>query len=247
MVFNDTTTKAGILQECEDWLFGGDYGVITGNTNRLYKFTNLCNRAVEEIDTEIMAVDERWQFDDTNYTDYPIATANLVAGQQDYQFDVSQIKILGVEILGADGVYYPLKPIDIHDIDKYGKGKAPTAYQSTNGKPLEYDVTANALFLYPAPAAADVTLSAGLKVYFQRAGELFVSSDTGKSPGFPSLFHELIAIKASNKFAKQNGMTEKARELDEIERKKIEKLREWYSNRHKENADAMTPFSENNR
>jgi len=245
--FSDTTNKSGILQECESWVFGGDYGIITGNTNRLATFTRLCNLAMDEIITKIFQVDERWQFDDTNHTDYPIGTTTLVAGQQDYTIDVTQIKITGVDIKDASGNYQPLKPMDMHDVRKYGKGQSLTEYQETDGMPLKYDVTANGIFLYPAPAAASVTLASGMKVYFQRAGHAFVVGDTTAVPGFPSLFHQLVAIKASNKYAKQNSMTDKARELDVIEAKREAELVEFYSNRHLENDPIITPFNESNK
>jgi len=234
MQYNDTTNKTGILQECESWLFGSDYGAITGNTNRLATFTRLANSALDEIITEIQTYDGRWEFDDTNYTDLPIATATLVDGQQDYKLDVSHIRITGVDILGSDGNYYPLKPKDMQDIRKYGKGQALTEYEETDGKPLYYDLLADSIFLYPAPAAASVTLAAGIKVYFQRAGEAFATTDTTKIPGIPSLFHENIVIKACRRFAKQNSMTEKARELDAEDQRLTGKMKEHYSTRHEE-------------
>ena len=247
MQFSDTTNKSGILQECESWIFGNDYGAITDNPQVLATFTRNANNAVNEIITEILEVDERWQFDDSNHVDYPIGITDLVDGQQDYVFDVSQIKITAVEVMGVDGKYKPLKPIDITDIEKYGKGTSPKEYKPENGTPLEYDVTATSLFLYPAPATGSVTMTAGLKVYFQRAGVAFVTSDTTAVPGFPSLFHQIVAIKASNRYAKQNSMTGKARELDVIETKLMEGLRSSYSNRHLENASTITPFIESNR
>ena len=247
MQYNETTNKSGILQECERWVFGGDYGAITNSTNRLATFTSHSNLAVSEIITEILKVDERFQFDDGNYTDLPIATRTLSDGQQDYGFDVTQIKITGIDVLGADGVYYPLTAVDIHDIRKYGKGKALTEYKGTDGKPLEYDVSSNSIFLYPAPATGFVTMAKGMKLYYQRDGVAFETTDTSVVPGIPSLFHELVAVKASNRYAKQNSMTEKARELDAIEFKLLENLREWYSNRHTEEEPRLVPMVENNR
>lgn len=237
--FNDTTNKSGILQECESWLFGGDYGAITGNTNRKLTFTRLANLALDETVTEIQSYDQRWQFDDSNYTDYPIGVTNLVAGQQDYVFSVEHVRVLGVDVLGADGKYYPLKPIDIHDVRKYGKGKSLTEFEPTDGKPEYYDLTADAVKLYPAPAAASVTTASGLKVYYQRAADAFASTDTTKKPGIPSIFHQIIPVKMSRMFAKQNSMTEKARELDEEERRLREKMQQHYSNRHEEKAPRL--------
>lgn len=230
--FSDTTNKNGILQECESWIFGSDYGAITDNAERLATFTRNVNIAVDEVIVDIMKQDERWQFDDTNHTDYPIGTTTLVDGQQDYVFDVTHIKITGVDVLDASGVYQPMKPTDIDTIRNFGKGESLTAYESADGMPEYYDVTATSIFLYPAPAAGSVTVASGLKVYFQRAGVAFVTTDTTAIPGFPSLFHQIVPIKASNRFAKQNSMQDKARELDAIEQKLQGDITEWYSNRN---------------
>ena len=45
-----------------------------------------------------MGADDRWQFDDTNHTDYPIATTNLVANQRTHVLSVSHLRITRVEI-----------------------------------------------------------------------------------------------------------------------------------------------------
>ena len=83
MVFNDTTNKSGIIQDCEFWLFSGNYGQISGSADLLNQFTALSNRALDSITNSILESDDRWEYDDTTYTDYPIATANLVNGQGD--------------------------------------------------------------------------------------------------------------------------------------------------------------------
>jgi len=231
--FNDTTdNKNGLIQTCESWVFGSDYGAISGNPKRLATFTRLLNNALDDISTDILTYDERWEFDDSNYTDYPIATKDLVDSQQDYLFDVTHIRILGVDVMDSSGNYQPLKEIDQTDIRKYGKGQSLTEYQETDGMPKEYDLIGNALFLYPAPASGSVTTATGLKVHFQRPLRAFVTSDTTKKPGIPQLFHELIAIKACARFTKQNSMTEKARELDAEEQKGVEKIKGHYANRN---------------
>lgn len=220
MQYNDTTNKTGILQECESWLFDNNYGAITGNTNLLATFTRYANIAMDETLVYAMQYDRKWQFDDSNQTDYPIATTDLVVGQQDYTLDVTHIKITGVEILGADGKYYPLKQKDIRDINDYGDGVALSQFEPTNGKPIYYDPTSTGLFLYPAPASGSVTTTAGLKIYYQRPPTTFSTNDTTKVPGIPSVFHTMIPIKMSLRYAKTKSMSDKAREL-EVEEAKL--------------------------
>lgn len=220
MQFSQTTTPYnGLIQECETWLFGSDYGAISGNTNTLATFTRLLNYGLDEVTTTLMGVDGRWQFDDTNYTDFPIATATLVDNQQDYQLSASHIKVLGVEIKKADGDYYVIPQIDFEDIRR--KRLSVTEFLSEKGLPQYYDLQGNSLLLYPAPNTTQVTAAAGLKVFFQREPDYFVVSDTTKTPGIPSIFHDIPVLYACAKFAKANQMSEKARELDaEIEKRK---------------------------
>ena len=62
------------------------------------------------------------------------------------------------------------------------------------------------LILYPAPKAAVVTSTNGLKITFQRDKVDFLSSDTTKMPGFPSIYHYLLPLKASETWAGIKGM-----------------------------------------
>ena len=231
MIFNDTSTsKNGLVQECETWLFGSDYGAISGSTTMIATFTRLLNQGLNEVTAAIMEVDGRWQYDDSNYTDFPIATTTLVEGQQDYQLSVSHIKILGVEVKKSDGDYYVLRPLDLQDIRR--KGLSVSEFLDENGLPRYYDVTGVSVKLYPVPRATDVTLSEGLKVMFQREPDYFTTDDTLQTPGFPSIFHDIPALIASNKYAKSNQMSEKARELDAYIEKRMEDLRRFYSKRN---------------
>lgn len=229
MQFSDTSTYNGLIQECETWLFGNDYGAIADNAKLLATFTRLLNNGLDEVTASIMEVDGRWQYDDSNYTDFPIATTTLVDAQQDYQLSVSHIKILGVEIKKADGDYYTLSPLDLQDIRR--KGLSITEFMDEKGLPIYYDKQGDSLVLYPAPDATQVTTAAGLKVFFQREPDYFEAGDTTKKPGIPSLFHDIPALFACAKYAKSNLMGEKARELDAEIEKRMTKLRDFFSNR----------------
>lgn len=153
------------------------------------------NQSYEEIVGKLLQVDGRWQFDDSNYTDIPVGTTNMVASQQDYSFDVRFLAVERVECLDNAGIWHELKPIDKDDIDV-----AMSEYLKTPGMPIEYDKQGESIVLYPAPSAADTTLTAGLKVYYKRTASIFTSAEvtTGtKAPGFASPWHMILAYKAA--------------------------------------------------
>ena len=157
------------------------------------------NHAYENIVGKLIQNDGRWQFDDSNYTDLPIGTANLVDGQQDYAFDVRFLNVERVEVKDSTGTWQKLTPFDKSQVNV-----ALTEYYGTSGMPIHYDVQGESIFLYPAPATANVTLTSGLKVHYQRTASIFTSAEvtTGtKTPGFASPWHMVLAYKAAIPFA----------------------------------------------
>lgn len=191
MQLYEGTTKTGLIQEIDRLCDSDDTSY-----PRIAK-TSRINNALEEIVGDILGWDGTWDFDDTNYTDLPIATTDLVANQKDYSFDVSHLEIQRVEVKDANGDWRLLEPID--------KSKVPVAlneFYSTASIPLYYDKQGASLFLYPSPDnGVSVTLTAGLKVYFKRTGYLFTvatgSSDDTTKAGFASPFHKILAYMAS--------------------------------------------------
>lgn len=201
--FSDTSSsKAGLIQVCESTLFGDNgYGKISGDTGLLATFTRGINDGLDRVTSLILQADGRWEFDDTNFSDYPIATTNLVttpgSEQQDYTFAVTHLKILRVEIKDSTGVWRKLTPISQEDL----YNTSLTSFLSAAGMPEYYDKIANSIFLYPKPLATVVTSTAGLKVYFQRPPSYFTTSDTTKVPGFNALYHKLVALIACRDYA----------------------------------------------
>lgn len=156
------------------------------------------NQAYEEIVGKLLQVDGRWQFDDSNYTDLPIGTTDMVASQQDYAFDVRFLAVERVECKDSAGIWHELEPIDKEDIDV-----AMSEYLKTPGMPIQYDKQGESIILYPAPSATETTLTAGLKVHYKRTASIFTSAEvtTGtKTPGFPSPWHMILAYKAAIPF-----------------------------------------------
>lgn len=233
MTFNNTTTKDGIIQDCEFWLFASNYGAISGNASNLATFTSLSNRALDSVVTSIFESDDRWEFDDTTYTDYPIATTDLNNGQRDYVLSVSHLKVTRVEAKDEQGEWYKLKPIDLVDINQ-----ARDEFMKEDGQPMYYDKLANSVFLYPAP---NYDSAGGLRVYYQREPNYFLSSDTDKEAGFATVLHRLISLKASYDYAVANNLTDKITVLGaEIEKKNLE-LRKFYGRRNKDEILKIIP------
>lgn len=153
------------------------------------------NAGYEETVGKILGQDGSWQFDDSNFTTFPTGTTTLVAAQHDYTFDVSHLMILAVEVKDKNGIWVPLSPIDESEM-----GVPATEFCKTDGLPCYYDKKGSSVLVYPAPTAATTTLTAGLKVHFQRTASIFTSAEvtTGtKLPGFPSPFHIVLCYKAA--------------------------------------------------
>lgn len=228
MQFSDTSTKLGLIQDCEMRLFGDNgYGQISGNSDRLYQFTARLNRAQDRFNYLAMTADGRWQFDDNNNTDYPIATTNLVSGQRDYTFALEHLDISKVLILnaGSNGQFVELRPFDQNDP---GANSYLVNYSTNTGIPRRYDKLANSIFLDPTP---NYSATGGLKIYFQRGPNYFVYTDTTKVPGFASIFHDYLSLHASMSYAVDRGL-DKAKNLFELVKEKEEAIIDFYGKRN---------------
>lgn len=199
------------------------------------------NNAYERVISLILQCDGRWQWDDSNFTTFPIATTTLVSGQRDYTFDVTMLRVLKVEVLGKNGKYYTLNPIDFDDMARSG---TVTEYMNISGGPLQYDVQGGSIVLYPAPDnGVSVTLAAGLKVYYQRTADLFTSAQVTagtKVPGFNSLYHDLIPYWVAYEYAIVNLPTLANGYLGVIQRQEAA-LKLDYSKRDKDDRQIMKP------
>lgn len=179
---------------------------LTGTDTASYTAAQLLintNVAYEEIVSKIIGMDGRWDFDDSNFTTFPIGTQTLIDSQNDYAFDVTQLEVQRVEVKDNSGLWHELVPIDKSQIDG-----AIDEFEKTDGLPWCYDKQGSSILLYPAPDnGVSVTLASGLKVYFKRTASVFTSAEvtTGtKVPGFASPFHSLISYKAAIPFAVVN-------------------------------------------
>lgn len=235
LAFSDTSSaKSGLIQECESQIFGDNsYGKISGDANLLATFTRYINEALNRVVNLIMTSDGRWQFDDTNFTDFPIGTTDLVttlgSEQQDYSFGITMLRIVRIEVLDATGAWRLLKPIDQADV----YDQSLTDFLKTPGLPVYYDKQGASIFLYPKPLATAVTSTGGLKVWFQRPPSYFATSDTTKVPGFNSMYHRLVATIASRDYAVFKQLSV-AKALSELVQQGEDSLIENYTLRNKD-------------
>lgn len=232
MTFNDTTTKNGLIQRCEDWLFSSDYGKISNNTNLLLKFTNLLNSGMDKTTTLIQTSDGTWQYDDPNRTDIAEGTTDLSNGISTYRLDLSHLKIDGAEVMNANGLYQVVTPIDYADIRALGM--TPTEFRKQSGLPQYYDVKGDIMTLFPAPATASVTMTNGLKVVYQREPNYYTSLSTTTEIGLPRMYQDFPYLFACSEYCKQNTMWDKAKEIDEYITKRSEELQTHFNKREKE-------------
>lgn len=239
LVFNDTTTKRGIIQAIERRIFPNDAGRISGNATLLAEWTAEVNLALDKALALIFEVCGTWNFDDSGHTKYPIITTNLVAGQRDYTFLTDQqgnlvLDIHRVLVKTEDGIYIDMTPVDVQsDHRTWGF----TDGRDQQGTPDEYDKTANGIFLdrIPSYSADD-----GLKVYINREASYFLTTDTTKKPGFAGLFHEYLAIEPSAKYAGIHTL----KNADRLEREllKIEKaMRGYFARRERDTRRVIKP------
>jgi len=238
LVFSNTTTKNGMIQVCERTCRFND-GDISGNPTRLAQFTGDLNIAKDKALAIIFEVGGTWNFDDSNHTDYPIITTNLVSGQRDYSFTVDGtsnliLDIYKVVVADSAGVFH-----EIYPADQQTKYSDPAYYDglNTGGQPITYDKTANGIFLNPIP---NYNYSGGLKVYINREGSYYVTTDTTKRSGIAGLFDPYLPLHASYFYCMRNQIKAKndlKGEMLEME----EAIKNYYKAREKDAPKVMRP------
>lgn len=203
MVYNDTTNRSGLLQECEDICGLGATG-ITSNTALLQQFTRWSNKWAKIGASIAIKAQSGWDFDDPAWTTYPSGTYPGTT-DRDYVF-ASTEKLLKIKTVGIsyDGInYVKADPIDTYlDVEFSSVRKDPNVDDLFSRSAPRYDPRANAIDIYPKFTSAEV--SAGAKVYveFYREPKEFATSGTDtQEPGFASPYHQLISKGASYEYA----------------------------------------------
>lgn len=239
MVFSETNTGEGLIQECERICLLTPNG-ISGNTDLLKGFTSRINNALDRFYALAFQYDALWNMDDRRYADsdaeLPIATTNLVSGQADYLFSSELLAVTQVFIKDSGGTWRELSPQD----DK----NSPNIYLgATSGVPTHYELVGNSIYLNPTP---NYNSTGGLKVTFKRNGVKFSYTDGGVAVGIPSLFHAYLARYASLPYLMEKGMPH-AGQFSQLINQDEEAIAKFVSNRAKPKRISIGITNENNR
>lgn len=200
------------------------------------EITPSANRALDRSVSLIRDSQGRWQWDDSNNTDFPIATTSISDDVGDYELDPTHYSIERVEVKDAAGSWTRLLPFDQRDVEG-----SLTEFLDDGGVPQYYDKLGNSIILYPTP---NYSQAASIKVYYQRGPSYFTTSDTTKTPGFNPLFHELIPLWAAYDYAFINQMEVKDDLLARIGSME-EQLKDYYALRDRDEHVRLTALKQN--
>jgi hypothetical protein len=180
------------------------------------------------------------QFDDTNHTNYPIITTDLVSGQRDVTYTQDQtanlvLDIYKVMIAGEDGVLFEIPQVDMQS------EKLPTFYNGQNltGTPSCYDRTGNGIIFDVIP---NYDIEDGVKLFINREGSYFTVSDTTKKSGLDGRLHEYLVISPAYKYASRNSLDNKT----DLEKRKLileDKIKQVYSRKDRDVRKILTSKS----
>jgi hypothetical protein len=237
MKFNSTTDKDGAIQFIESLCKLGDGG-ITNDTTLFKQITSYFNQSCRKVETALLRVDKNWKWDDFNYTDFPIATIDLVSGQRDYTLPASTsggnastlYKINKIRALGIDGLYYELFPLP----PTWEESHPGAGY---DGTPLYYKLVGNSVRLSPRPLTGNVTLT---------AGDDFTTADTTQQMGFPNAYHDLPCYDTASAYLMPIN-TQLAVTYTQIFNQRLELLEQDWNNRNDDNKNQIIPTFRNPR
>lgn len=223
MYFNPTTNSQSIVARMNRTTHANN------TTYPLIDKANDCNEALDRFLFLAMTADGKWQVDDSNNTDLPVAYTDLVSGQRDYSIAASMIMIEKVVIKDSSGNKKIIKPVDISQSDSNFLAKNIVETPSgDSGIPVAYDKAYNSIILSPIP---NYSYTGGLIVHYKRGPNYFTSTDTTKEPGIPSIFHSYIAHYASYLWLVDKDQQRAARIYDLVLRDE-QAITEFYSKRN---------------
>lgn len=231
MQFSDTTNKNGLIQRIEDHSQLGD-GVVSGDELLLRKMTSNANEALYDITTEIMTLNDSFEWDDPYKTDYPIATTPLVADQRDYQFDnISFLKLKRVDITYDGSRWIRATPFtSTQDLKGYGSD-TQVDERFSKEEPM-YDPKSFGFWLYPRADATDVSNGAKARIEFERTHDEFSYNDTTAEVPIDRNFHDMVAIGAVLKWPQLSN--DQYTKLSGLYQNKLRQLVDHYSKRNED-------------
>lgn len=207
---------------------------ITGQDNLSTADTlRVINFAIDAYSDIAMKSDGRWKFDPHTTTSNPRATANIVAGQNEYELDTNFLQIDRVEIL-VDDVLKPLEQINRRD----NRSASLSSVYETPGTPVAYEYDGNAIFLYPTPSEST---TAGLKVYYTRPVDYITS--LSETIGIPRIHANYLALSGAFQVGIKTNDQNRAQVQQQL---LIEegKIRDYFTTRDEDRPRRLKPMVE---
>lgn len=181
MVFSSSSDGTGICERTRDKMRVD----IAQWSNQ--KIANSANDYLDEIFTQGIKKDKRFQIDDTNHTKLPIGVEDLLINQSDYSFLTDEqnnkiVTLIRIELKDSTGAWTKLDELDETEetraLDSVVVAGVPTGY---------YKLADNVIRLN---RLSIVNVTGGIKFYFQRTPNYFLGTDTSKEPGVNPLLHK---------------------------------------------------------
>ena len=233
-------THTQIIREYEKEI-GANRGDVANSTTRLEDFVDSENVAMSDYLTLAFNTSGTWKFDDSNHTDFPEMTADIVAGQREYSFVTDEegnliLDIYKVYAKETGKPYIELQPVDG---DTTGFVNGYTEGSTVQGVPYSYDKTANVIILDPVPSAS---VTGGLKVSINREATFFTVSDTTKKPGVPGLHHKYFYLRPALDYARRNNLNSYLRIEGEVMKLEAD-IKKTFSRRAKDEQTILAPVT----
>lgn len=174
------------------------------------------------------------------------ATADIVAGQQEYTLpdDILQIKRVEVTYDGTGGNTHKAFEFDINET---GEGTSSTKISSNFSSSEPYvEMFDNSIFLYPVPTQ---NVTAGIKIWYnKKAADLINETDV---PVIQEAYHKAICYGAARDYLEANierdGFALKAQKAEINYERLVSKMKEYYTgrepDRHYEVMGAIVDYS----
>lgn len=142
----------------------------------------------------IMQSMDGWHYDDSNATDFPFISANLVAGQQDYGGLLTErvLRMKRAEITYDGTNWVKLTPFDLNE-DMNATDSTSVSGDFSQANP-RYRMVQNSILVYPVP---DTSITDGLKLFVDRSIIPVTASDVTTGTlvlGFDINFHDIVPM-----------------------------------------------------
>lgn len=162
-------------------------------------YANMANRLIL---TTIHEAYGGWKYDDRNNTDLPIATSDLIANQVNFALPLDTNQLNGVYVLTPNTTdnWTKLEPLTLEEINR---AEAEPNFNNTPASPRFYRALSNSILLYPA---SDTLVEDGLMIEYSGDVSTFATTDTTKTAGFDTIFHEAIPVYMGYQYAQINGL-----------------------------------------